>query len=258
MADELVPVRILGLPVPLYRKAAEHQDALRRELSLLRYSDTEPPAQLFALSDELHERFSGFGERPQQAIQDALDANLDTVDLDYDIPADAADASRRLGQILDEVDAFCAAGEHLVTLTTPPDALAFRRWFLGEFIDQISGAAPVAWHDRPSAPDVTATAPRPPGRATAEVRDIHVRDDLDIATAPALRDTLADLLHSGVTDVRLDLREVTFVDSVGMSVIVAAHQRCREQGGSLVLRVNPKLARTLQVMGLDDVLDVQL
>ena len=52
-----------------------------------------------------------------------------------------ATASQHLGAIFDEADAYCRSGEHLLSLATPPDALRFRRWFLGQMVDQIAGGA---------------------------------------------------------------------------------------------------------------------
>ena len=50
-----------------------------------------------------------------------------------------------LGAIFDEADDYCRAGEHLLSLATPPEALAFRKWFINEFVAQIGGSAPVPW-----------------------------------------------------------------------------------------------------------------
>jgi anti-anti-sigma factor len=243
----------------LYRKTAEHQDGLRRELALMHWSDTDPPAQLFALSDELDERFSGFTERPQQEIQDALGSDVGRIDLTFDLPPDAAEGSRRLGQILDEVDALCSAGEHLITLATPPDAVLFRRWFLGEFIDQIAGKDPVPWTEYAARAGLDSGGVTPDNTAGTDgsERLLRVDGELDMATAPGLRDEVNRILQDGVVRIRLDLSEVTFVDSVGMSVIVASHHRCNELGGHLVVKVPPKVRRTMTIMALDQVLDIE-
>ena len=52
---------------------------------------------------------------------------------------------RALGDLLDEADAYCAGGQHLLMLATPDDLLAYRRWYLGEFTRQAEGASPVPW-----------------------------------------------------------------------------------------------------------------
>ncbi len=68
------------------------------------------------------------------------------------MPPQIADAVRHLGAVFDEADAYCREGEHLLTLATPPDALAYRHWVLEEFIAQIEdGRAPVPWSRSPYA-----------------------------------------------------------------------------------------------------------
>ena len=46
--------------------------------------------------------------------------------------------------MLDEADEFCRHSD-LLTLATPADLVAFRRWFLGEIIRQLDGGAPRPW-----------------------------------------------------------------------------------------------------------------
>ncbi len=141
----LVSVRILGLPVEVYRRASEHTDELLREFALIREEGSDHvPARLLALMDELHARFATFTEGPTAALQRALNRGDDQIDLLYEVPAETADAVRRLASLLDEADDFCRAGD-LLTLATGPEGLAFRRWFLEEFAFQIEGRPPRTW-----------------------------------------------------------------------------------------------------------------
>jgi len=63
------------------------------------------------------------------------------------VPADVGGASVALGVMLDEADAYCREGRHLLTLSTPPEALAYRRWYLLQFVDQVAGRPPRSWSD---------------------------------------------------------------------------------------------------------------
>ena len=54
--------------------------------------------------------------------------------------------------------------------------------------------------------------------------------DLDLATAPQLRQDLVDAAAAGSSLVVLDLANVPFLDSVGISVIVGGHKRLRHAG----------------------------
>lgn len=159
VAPGLVEIRLVGMPLPLYRQASEHQDELEREFALVRAMEPEEhasvPARVLTLIDELDARFAGFTRAPQSAIQQALARDDQEVDLVYHVPAMVRQASIELGELLDEADEYCSRGEHLLTLTTPPGPLALRRWFLGEFVAQIDGAAPTPWADSPHAAAAT-------------------------------------------------------------------------------------------------------
>ncbi len=143
----LVPVRILGLPLDVYRRASEHSDELLREFALIREDDSDQiPARLLALVEELRGRFSGFTHGQTVALQEALDRGDAEIDLFYEIPADASPAVARLGALLDEADEFCRSGD-LLTLATTAEGLAFRRWFLEEFARQAAGQPPRSWSE---------------------------------------------------------------------------------------------------------------
>jgi len=58
--------------------------------------------------------------------------------------------------------------------------------------------------------------------------------ELDIATAPGLAQALMDFASGGAR-VLLDLRQLTFLDCRGLSVLLAARQRFVASGGDLVL-----------------------
>ena len=141
----LVPVRILGLPLDVYRRASEHSDELLREFALIREDNSEHvPARLLALIEELNARFSGFTQGQTLALQEALARGDAEIDLFYEVPAEASQAAVRLGALLEEADEFCRAGD-LLTLAAVPEGVAFRRWFLEEFVLQIDGRPPRPW-----------------------------------------------------------------------------------------------------------------
>lgn len=145
-AEALVEVRLLAMPLAAYRRAAEHNDDLLREFALIKGNQPDGgravPARLLALIEELTDRYRPFTAAPTAARAEAMARGAERVDLVYRVPPHAKQACLELGALLDEADDFCRAGQDLLTLATPPDALAFRRWFLGEFVRQIDGAPP--------------------------------------------------------------------------------------------------------------------
>lgn len=142
---DLITVRILGIPLDILQRSAEHSDELLREFALIREEGTDHvPARLLRVIEELRGRFGAFAAGPRQAMQEALERGDDSVDLEYAVPPEVGAAAERLRGLLDEADQFCRAGD-LLTLATPPDALAFRQWYLEEFERQIAGRPPRPW-----------------------------------------------------------------------------------------------------------------
>jgi anti-anti-sigma factor len=63
------------------------------------------------------------------------------------------------------------------------------------------------------------------------------------------------LTLAAATDVVVDLRALTFVDSSGLSVFVAAYKEGRKHGNTVVLdQIPPFLERVLKVTGLGPLL----
>ena len=84
-----------------------------------------------------------------------------------------------------------------------------------------------------------------------------VRGDVDMATAPRLWESVEQVLP-GSERVIVDLREVDFLDSSGLSVFVRAQRRLCHAGGALVLRSpNSKVRRVLDLTGLAQVLTIE-
>jgi hypothetical protein len=143
----LIEVRILSLPVPILQGAREHGDGMMREFALIQLSEAGHgvPRRLLELADELKERFSGFTAGTEAEVAAAEAAAANEIDIVYKVPADVSEACIRLGSLLAEADEYCRAGQHLLTLVTPPEAVAFRSWFLEEFVRQVAGEDPVPW-----------------------------------------------------------------------------------------------------------------
>lgn len=86
---------------------------------------------------------------------------------------------------------------------------------------------------------------------------VSVAGELDMATAPQLEEEIAALLARGESRLVLDLAEVSFCDSTGLSVFVRTRNRCQDAGGRLRIAAAPRaVRRVLEVSGLIDVLEV--
>lgn len=83
---------------------------------------------------------------------------------------------------------------------------------------------------------------------------LRVDGEIDLATAPELEAALGDLVTATDGDLRVDCAELAFIDSSGVSVLVAIEQRLAATGRRLVLQdPSEQFRQVLAVTALDDV-----
>jgi anti-sigma B factor antagonist len=86
---------------------------------------------------------------------------------------------------------------------------------------------------------------------------IAVSGEIDVATAPQLRECLHRVIAQGESTIVLDLLGVTFLDSTALGVLVGALKRCRELGGDLHLVVaDPRIMKIFEITGLTNVFTI--
>ena len=91
-----------------------------------------------------------------------------------------------------------------------------------------------------------------------DVPVVHVRGDLDIATAGQLRDCVLGLYDAGERRLVIELSEASFADSSGLNAIVWSARRITEDHGTVTLRApSPSVQRVLELSGLDKVIPVE-
>ena len=90
---------------------------------------------------------------------------------------------------------------------------------------------------------------------TGDCAVLRIAGELDAYTAPALRERMRDLNADGAVNVIADMRQVDFLDSTGLGVLIGGLKRFREHGGSLAPVITRSgLLKVLQVTGLTSVL----
>ncbi len=85
---------------------------------------------------------------------------------------------------------------------------------------------------------------------------IHLRGELDLASAPTLSVTVAEAASTGTEAVTLDLSAVTFIDSSALRTLVVSGRQLAQRGG--VLQIGPRsvvVARVLSMTRLDEQAD---
>lgn len=81
---------------------------------------------------------------------------------------------------------------------------------------------------------------------------VAIHGELDIASAPAFRERLIDIVNDRGVNLVLDLDGIDFLDSTGLGVIVGALKRVRTQDGDLrIVCSQPRIRRLFEITGLD-------
>jgi anti-sigma B factor antagonist len=86
---------------------------------------------------------------------------------------------------------------------------------------------------------------------------VEVGGEIDVYTAPRLREQLVDLVADGQYHLVVDMERVDFLDSTGLGVLVAGLKRARENGGDLrLVATSSHILRMLAITRLDSVFSV--
>lgn len=80
---------------------------------------------------------------------------------------------------------------------------------------------------------------------------VSVAGEIDVYTAPSLRERLAELDAQGISDIVVDMSAVEFLDSTGLGVLVGGLKRARLRGGGLrLVSDQEKILKILRITGL--------
>jgi anti-sigma B factor antagonist len=80
---------------------------------------------------------------------------------------------------------------------------------------------------------------------------VEICGEIDIQSAPLLRDELLRVVRRYGPQLALDLAGVTFLDCAGVNVLLATRRRARlEDGWVRVTRASPRARRTISLLGL--------
>jgi anti-sigma B factor antagonist len=96
--------------------------------------------------------------------------------------------------------------------------------------------------------------------ATREEGDrtvVQVTGEVDVYTAPKLREQLVSLVDAGRYDIIVDLDSVEFLDSTGLGVLVGGLKRVRTHDGSLRLVCSQeRILKIFRITGLTKVFPI--
>jgi PAS domain S-box-containing protein len=169
---DVVPVRLLNVPLLLHAAWQRHAEALLREYMLATLDDRtgDEAVQVHAeASDALallaeHLPHPDLGEDPEHMLATARDPAQSCADVEVPVPTASVAHFSALDRAMNS--AIDAANRNLfLTPPTQPELQAFRRWVCRQVADQSGGGAPEAW----SADELESWVATPPSWDTGEV-----------------------------------------------------------------------------------------
>jgi anti-sigma B factor antagonist len=86
---------------------------------------------------------------------------------------------------------------------------------------------------------------------------IGLSGEVDVYSAPMLRETIKDLVDEGKYKIVVDLEKVAFLDSTGLGVLVGGLKRVKHHDGELgIICDQEKILRIFRITGLDKVFPI--
>jgi anti-sigma B factor antagonist len=83
---------------------------------------------------------------------------------------------------------------------------------------------------------------------------IEVGGEIDVYTAPRLREAIVAAIEAGHTRLVIDVEKVEFLDSTGLGVLVGALKKVRADGGTLdIVCTQERILKIFDITGLDKV-----
>ena len=138
-------MRLIGMPVQVFKHYRAWYEELRRELRLLALtngSDSPVAIELSELTVEsARERRQARGV---ERLDEAMAAGLSRVDLEYDVPPSTPVTMGRMRELLTEAVRFCR-DQSLLTLAPSAQQVRLFNWYHGEFERQGRGEEPLPW-----------------------------------------------------------------------------------------------------------------
>lgn len=91
----------------------------------------------------------------------------------------------------------------------------------------------------------------------SDVPVIKLEGEVDVYTAPQLKQQMIGLLEAGTKRIVVDLTNVEYFDSTALGVLIGGLKRMRERDGNLSLICpNARIRRVFEITGLDKIFDI--
>jgi anti-sigma B factor antagonist len=91
----------------------------------------------------------------------------------------------------------------------------------------------------------------------SELPLIELEGEVDVYTAPQLKQQILSILEGGAKELAVNLTKVEYLDSTALGVLIGGLKRMREKEGNMVLICpNPRIRRVFEITGLDKIFEI--
>lgn len=88
---------------------------------------------------------------------------------------------------------------------------------------------------------------------------VRLIGEVDIYNAPQLKDSLLNLLNERQGNIILDCRELKYIDSTGLGVLISALKKAKEFNGSIkITNLKPYIYKIFSITGLDKIFTIEV
>lgn len=94
-------------------------------------------------------------------------------------------------------------------------------------------------------------------RKKGSVDILEIKGYLDAHTAPKLEDAIQELVNEGKFKIVINFKNLAYISSAGMGVIMGFIENVRENGGDIKLcEMNDKIFRVFDLLGFPKIYDI--
>lgn len=87
---------------------------------------------------------------------------------------------------------------------------------------------------------------------------ILVSGEVDIYTSQGLKDKLYDIIDANKTDLKIDCKELNYIDSTGLGIFVGALKRVNQYGKKIyICNLKENIKKLFTITGLDKVFVIE-
>lgn len=90
-----------------------------------------------------------------------------------------------------------------------------------------------------------------------DIRIVSASDKIDASTAPELEEVVLGLMNKGILRIVLDLRQVSYLSSAGLRVILMVAQQLYGRGKVAIAGPQDEIREILEMTGFDTVMPIE-